>query len=254
MPDHFESSKQLLARAKEHVIDCERKIAAFFALKPHRSVIEADPNGTDKIHKITLTKSVPASVANAGADAVNCLRSVLDHAAYASAVASGKVKPRHTYFPFGPDADFNRSGKGGCKNVPPDVVTLMRAFKPYRTGNDLLWAINQASVANKHSLLTPVGIITKAMHIRKVEARGGKFMLHNPHWDGIKNEIVLATVSPDTKIHYDADLAFDVTFREVEFIAGQPAIGVLNAMTREVERILMAIETETRRLFPNAFV
>jgi hypothetical protein len=41
---------------------------------------------------------------------------------------------------------------------------------------------------------------------------------------------------------------FFIAFDALEFLGGQPAVSVLNAMASEVERILAAIEAECRRI------
>ena len=67
-------------------------------------------------------------------------------------------------------------------------------------------------------------------------------------WDTEKNEIVIARKTPDTKLEYNAQIAFHVSFGKVEAVAGKPVIGFLNAAAGEVERIVMALEAESRRI------
>jgi hypothetical protein len=68
-------------------------------------------------------------------------------------------------------------------------------------------------------------------------------------------EIIFAFGSPEIGPDYDVHLTFDIAFGEssIDVISGQPAIAVLDDMIRIVESILLAIEAETRRIFPGAF-
>ena len=49
---------------------------------------------------------------------------------------------KHVHFPFADrHYELERVIKGRCKNVPPEIIHLIQTFKPYRNGNDLLWAL-----------------------------------------------------------------------------------------------------------------
>jgi hypothetical protein len=63
-----------------------------------------------------------------------------------------------------------------------------------------------------------------------------------------KNEIIFAITGPSADLEYHVDLAFFIAFGPVEGVAGQPVLDVLDAMASEVERIVLAIEAEMRRL------
>jgi hypothetical protein len=87
------------------------------------------------------------------------MRDVLDLAGYGLAVASGAVDPQHTNFPFAPNAvKFEEQVRGRCKDLPDDIVMLFRSLKPYKGGNDLLWALNCMAVTDKHKLLIPIAV------------------------------------------------------------------------------------------------
>ena len=144
MADPFESSKLKIARAREHVQDLERRISGFVKNNPYKSVVEADSKSIDKIiHKIKFVKSLPPILTVVVGEAANSLREALDNAGYAVAVASGRIKPRHCAFPFaGSLTEFETNALGRCKDIPQEIVALFARFKPYKGGNDLLWALN----------------------------------------------------------------------------------------------------------------
>jgi hypothetical protein len=244
----FNSSRRQIVRAEEHILDLAAKIKAFLETKPYARIVEPDSDGINQLHKVKLTKLVPLSFADIAADAVNNLRTALDHAGYTTALASGKVNARKAYFPFGIDAaDLENTIRSQCKDIPQDIITLMRSFQPYKGGNDLLWALNRMCGTNKHRMLAPIGVTVGGMHIRQMMISGSG-SIPCPIWDRTKHEIVFAIMGPHTKIEYDIELAFSVAFDEVEIVGGQPAIPVLNQMASIVEGIVTGIEAEARRL------
>jgi hypothetical protein len=165
MADPFESSRLKIARAKQHVKDLETGIQSFIGSEPYECVSEADPNDADRFHhKINLVKPLPKGLAVFAGEASNCLREALDNSGYALAAATGKPDSRSCAFPFsGSSADFERSARGRCKDLRDGIFALLRRFKPYKGGNDLLWALNGICNVNKHRMLVPVVIRLERM-------------------------------------------------------------------------------------------
>jgi hypothetical protein len=257
MPDYFKSPKQKLARANKHIEDLERELDTFFGANPWTHAVEIDANGIFMEHKIKLTREFPDVITDTLFDAVVNLRTALDQVGHSCAWAAGNAVNSGTYFPFGAtEADMeNTIMRGNCKNIPPDIVTLMRTFKPYRTTDrlPLLWAINKAASVDKHALLKPVGACLLGAHI------SGSLqpipLPNGPRWIAEKNEIIFARSRVDgPSMNYQFDLSPDVAFGEVDVVAGLPVLGFIHEMAHIVESILVAIEREMRRLFPNAFV
>jgi hypothetical protein len=251
MNDIFASSKICLSRAKEHIIELEKRIKTFFDAKPYTSVIETDPDGIQEIHKVKFTRHLPDNLSAVTADTVNNLLSALDQSWYAVAVASGAVKPGggKAYFPFADSvSEFESKIQRGCKNIPQDILALLRSFQPYKGGNDLLWALNRVCAANKHYMLAPTGVLTYIdfPHVKCIGT--GKADIIRPWWDRRTNEIVYFIRDLRNRIKYKINLSFDIAFDEVEIISGKSALAILKNMTAIVERILLAIEAETRRL------
>lgn len=237
-----------IARAKEHIRNLDRRVKRFFDSKPYANVIERDENGTQDLHKVKLTKSFPAGITSVAAEAIEGLRSALDQAAFATATFTGIKHPKSAYFPISrTESDLDAVIRGRCKNIPPDIVALFRSFNPYKGGNDLIWALNNACNTSKHGIVVPVGMAASEMHINhmKISGSGG---IPIPVWDRERNEIVFATTGHNTEFQYDLNISFFVAFGEVDGIGGQPAVPILNAIANEVNSIVFAIETEAKRI------
>jgi hypothetical protein len=77
----------------------------------------------------------------------------------------------------------------------------------------------------------------------------GYFRMPDPHfWDRAKNEMILIELGPGATYKYDFQFQFFIAFRDIEFVDGQPIITVLRQFGGTVERVMMAMEAETRRL------
>jgi hypothetical protein len=249
MVDPFESSKRKLVRAKQHIYDFESCFRTFKDEYPCIKISEPDVNCPENIvHKLRLTKPVPESLDLIAADVVNNLRTVLDQAIYGVSIASGHTIS-HAKFPFSGDVtEFERAVQGKAKYLPQEILALLRTFKSYKGGNDLLCALNDWCNTDKHALVSAVETCGVRTHTR-VQATGFMSTPTNPVWDRAKHEIELFTVSPHTeKFEYDFNIYIFVSFDQIEVIRGKEAITVLYAMAAEVERILMAIEAEAMRI------
>lgn len=249
MPDPFASPKRRLARAKQHIDAIKRGAEAFFADKPTAHVIERDPVTGFDIHKLRLVKSLPDEITDLIYEALQALRDTLDHTVYPVAIACHATRPDLIHFPIGNDvADFENLMRGRVKDFPPDILTLLRGFKPYKGGNgDPIWALNKIRRQGTHRLIVPMGFATPGIAVQHMEI-SGNVAIPGPRWDSINNEIVIARAGPGSRLHYNLNVGFFIAFGEVEGVAGQSAIPVLDAMAAEVGRIVLAIETESRRI------
>ena len=118
MADLFASPRLTILRAQHHIDDLNAKINQFVSIQPWSHRIENDSaNPGHELHKIVFERRLPPDLPNIVFDVANNLRAVLDQLGYASAVASGKVDPKSTQFPFGDDAAGldHVIGRGRCK-------------------------------------------------------------------------------------------------------------------------------------------
>jgi hypothetical protein len=74
----FESARLKLQRADYHISDLERQFAAFVAEKPHRFIVQSDPNTGSIGIRVRFVKEVPTALALVIGDAIHNLRASLD--------------------------------------------------------------------------------------------------------------------------------------------------------------------------------
>lgn len=248
MADPFESSRRKIAWAKKHIEDLTREVNAFLKEDPYEVFTEPHPSKAEHVvYKVRL-RPLPSALAEITGDAVNNLRSALDHAMYAVAVASGCDSPKNAYFPFSRTAaDFENNLRGRCKDVPKEIYPLLRAFKPYNGGNQLLFALNIVCTGDKHKILIPV--VSWAITTGVDLGGTGHFTMPNPPiWDSAKNEMELLTLGPGAKYKASFNFTTLIAFGESKSLGGAPAVTGLNQFVSEVESVLLAIEAESRRL------
>jgi hypothetical protein len=250
----FDSSRSKIARGKKHIKDLQEEIRTFELSALHCMTAESDPTNADALlHKVKLNP-VPRLLSDIASDAACNLRDALDHAVYAASQASGKVRPKNAAFPFsGSRAHFEQNGMGRCKDAPSEIKTLLYSFKPYKGGNNLLWALSVISNTNKHVVLVPMGVGASNRVVQATSVGRGHTVFDPPDWDAANSEIVLASSWSDSDFHCNVEVTFSVAFDEVEFVKGKPAFAVFEVFTHIVESIVSTIEAETRSLFPTAF-
>src|SRR6266851_6251359 len=243
MTDPFASPKRRLARAKEHIDDIEARAQSFSDSKPYARVIERNARGFEE-HKVKLTVDLPDRITDIAYEAIEALRSSLDQATYAIAVACNSQRPDLIHFPIADNAaDFENILNGRLKDFPPDILALFRAFQPHQSGNTLIWALNRIRRQSTHRLLIPVGTASAGIFIRHMTMTSPHPLdIPPPRWNSEKNEIIFAITGPGSDLQYDVDLAFFIAFGPVEGVAGQPVLATLDAMASEGERIILAME------------
>ena len=242
----LESSRRKVARAKEHIANLKVASRLFFDACPYTIVVEPDlREPKQEIHKLRLDGPLPDSFTNFTDDAVHNLRSALDNLGYALAVSSGRVDPKSTAFPFsGTALQLDNNIKGRCKDIPEEIYPLFRAYQPYKGGNDILWALNEVSITDKHKLLT----VALRSNLGNMSGVGVLSMPLDPTWDRIKKEIEIATCVVGYTVKYHAEISLFVAFDEIAIVSGEPVLKVLDYFVDIVEDILSRVGAEARRL------
>lgn len=245
MATPFASSKRKLARAKEHLANFEREVVIFCASDQHTPLKEPDPeNAQHEVHKIKF-REFPDALLTAADECIHHLRTCLDNSIYDCAATKLPPKWGEAVFPFSDSATTFESGLNGrCKGVPLEIRSLLRAFKPYKGGDDFLCALNALSNTDKHALL---GVKMNSL-LGNAHGTGVVQLFMEPVWDSVKHEIEIGTFRNDPNVECHIELFFTIAFDKVDVISGEPAPAVLGYGVTKVESILMAIEGESRRI------
>ena len=251
--DRFYSAKLRIARAKEHLNDLKATIDSFLAKKPYTRVVDLDADGINEIHKIKLTERFPFHWRLLATEIVEHLRASLDHATWTTGyLKSGDRNIQQVHFPFaGAAADLDNSMRRRSKNIPPEIQALLRGFQPYKGGNEDLYILNDLCNLSKHSLIAFVGCVAGSTEITGIgdavwDLDVGHY--NPPIWDRAKNEIPYAFAKRGARFDHDLNIRLYVSLDYRELTSTEPATTVLDAYCREAQRVVLAIEAESRRI------
>ncbi len=253
MSDPFSSARRKIARGKKHLDELKDAVKAFFVPGLYEKFSEPHPNNPgDVIYKVRLSRRLPDDFSEVAGDVLTNLRASLDHAVHAVAVANGCPSPNSAYFPFSKDAThFENNLKGRCADVPRSVWPLLRSFKPYAGGNEVLWTLNCTRGQDNHALLIP-GVTVVETAAVEFTSKGVKWtMPAEPVWDSVKNEMELFTITHGGSVGQfkgKFNLAFYVAFGDVEGIRGKNAMPLLDQFVDIADAIVNEIDAEARRL------
>lgn len=255
MTDIFHSARRRIARSRRHTESLELATRTFFGANPppFSYVQEPDPAGENLEHKIRFHEPFPDVFSDLLAEASDGLRSALDQACYAVAKVGREDEPRNTHFPFGRTSRDVRNSlnTGRSRDIPEGLRSVLQESHPHKDGNDLLWGLNRLRNANQHRVLMGVGIVPSSLHFARglTTGRGGGMAIRIPKWRPAEREIIYAKSPTGAEFEYGApEVGMYLTFDEAGILAGSSVVDTLGLWATEVERIVVAIETESRRL------
>lgn len=161
----FDGPRAKIRRAKKHLTELETELANLTTTKPIRFLqpeITYELNGNTSVIQPVQADPIPEDISTITGDVIHNLRSALDLTACDLVRIAGK-SAKGVHFPFCKDSSllekmikdkkFHRAGK--------KAVDLLISIRPYRNGNDDLWAIHELDLQDKHEALIPKQIATR---------------------------------------------------------------------------------------------
>jgi hypothetical protein len=253
MADPFDSPKSLINHTKEDFSDLVTICKTAFQNGGYAHIIDREPETGHKRYKIKFTGSIPSRARYVANNILINLRHALDQALVASIETITRTKAGRVYFPI---ANSPADLKGRLRNIPEALHPILTSFEPYPRGsgyvggNDFLCAVTKVVGPNKHQItLSPSLDMGPGFGIDTLRETGKVFKMNLPPvWDMANGEMILATVADDCDLHYDFKVAFQIAFGDAGPMFRQPVIPVLHKFTAIVERIILALEAETRRI------
>lgn len=124
-------------RAKKHILELEAEYTSYRKDRPYRIDFRTNPQTHSRIYYLADAKPIPKSFSPILGDALNNLRSCLDHAVYAM-VQVGQpdaVKPSAIYFPIaGSAAEYKSRFERTKAGLRQDAINAINAVAPYMGG------------------------------------------------------------------------------------------------------------------------
>jgi hypothetical protein len=241
--DPFESPRLLLAGAARH-IDAFR-----LRVEDLRKSDWKDLSGGVDDQGVIMVKTnveVPADMKQIVFDVTNNLRSALDHAVFASTLALTGEERNQTKFAFGDTpAELEGDSRRRCRDVPREISDFLLKFEAHREGNRDLWGLNKLRNTKSHRVLVPFGANVSMVGMGEPTAGTAVKYEWDPATGRFRAEMQRAEGVPVGAVIFAFRLEILIgtgAFR------GEPALGVFERMSSEVERVVSAIDAETTRL------
>jgi hypothetical protein len=243
----FLSARSKIERAKEHIVDLDRRIRLFVESEPYE--IRAKPHLVPQIQHTTLYISrvgeIPDSVPLVLGDALHNLRTALDHTACELVRANGGVPNEHTYFPICDPAQkltpaiFN----GKVKGMLSAAQVLIRDVQADRTGDRTLWHLHKLDIIDKHRLLLTASVGMKGWGVEEMTAHGYWFERGMTFSLMEGQEIVnIPTSTYNRQKNEDFKLKLEITFGETEVLEGEPILPAVKQMADLIEALVSKFE------------
>ena len=168
------------------------------------------------------------------------------------------LTPNWIYFPVADNAaKYEAKKRGKIEGAHQETFDAIDALKPYRGGNDLLWALYRLNNIEKHRLLLTVGSQAAGINLGQLMAShlGGAFpaqavaafesmsVFLNPADKGfpLKAGFELYIGAVDEKPNPKQQFRFNVALSEPGIIDGKPLLETVNDFTRLVEAIVTTL-------------
>jgi hypothetical protein len=235
MTANLNAPRAKLKWANDQIIILHAQLAIFFNRKPYRVIHEPNPNGRGAILKLQSVESLPSEIPIQVGAILAAQRESLDFLVTALAEKNGAKEPRDVCFPIA-DSKARFLEKGTQKKIAklaPEDRDIIGSVKPYKGGNDLLYALNWLCQKGKHRKPILIGGVANSVGI------GGTGIVRSIQILGFRDcletgaPVAIVDADPGIKLNF----SMDVAFREVAGAHLRPIIPTL----REFGRLTAAI-------------
>jgi hypothetical protein len=159
-------------RAKEHIIELDSAIRGFLDSKPYPFNTKRDANRR-LIYYVSSMKPIPKHFATITGDAIQNLRSALDHLTWQlflvgpQGTTTNRQVQRQVSFPIGCDAAGFASQLGTLRGIMrQDAITTLNGIQPYNGGKGhKLWVLHELNIIDKHRLFVTFGSFLKSANL-----------------------------------------------------------------------------------------
>jgi hypothetical protein len=255
--DSLEGPKLKIERAKSHIRDLVERDAEFFSGPdgpPY--IIRREPYDKDpaqECFKVKMIREIDAEFPIIIGEVIHNLRSALDHLTVILGELNCCANTRQIHFPVGRDkAHFELpETQKKIKALSPDAQSMIRGLKPYKGGNDLLWAMHECSLVDKHNSLISVAVSRQGGPVgslRLSTLQEGYNYISVPQWNAFDKEAIVLTFPKGATVESDDSLGIilSLSFREIDVIKGKSVIATLKQFVDLTKNIVSAFE---RRFF-----
>ena len=243
--ENFLGAKLKLKRTKTHLQELGNRIDDYFRSQPVKVVVEKDPNSPNYNWTLRVKHDVPLCFAAIIGDVIHNLRASLDLLA-TELVAKSGGNPKDVYFPFANDEDGldEMIKKRHIDRAGGKAIALIKSLKPYKGGNDLLRALHDLDIIDKHRSLIPVAHYAGIKYFQMVNASGPILTIKDLHCGPIRDGMILMSLPPanNMKVGQSFEPLIKLTLHREVIGNDDDLIQLLNSLVTMVEEIISMFE------------
>lgn len=246
MSDLFQHPRLKIERAKQHIDDLHTRAFTVAKSSPYSLRIENDrQTGQDfvvvEVHRVESSAGALALILG---DALHNLKAALDITVNEVVFRRLHRYDEYTRFPFRKTRnELVTAINGGVIHQASKAVCdfIVEVIKPYKGGNDALWALHDLNILDKHRLLLPVLGIDVVHGIRIADDRGDQDVI-DPWVIAGKRSARYQLGRSNCKITNEGQPSFLILFDNGVPRQGEPVIPSLIQFTDMVSGIIEDIE------------
>ncbi|MBK5215640.1 MAG: hypothetical protein JJE53_02445 [Candidatus Pacebacteria bacterium] len=256
------TSRTKLKRAEDKLKELQDWVNKYFAAIPYKVAVRINSDRRPEYY-IADVIDVPLEIVLLAGEAIQNLRSALDHLAYNAFKFNSNNQTKegiNIYFPIEDSQEkYIQQKTRKTEGIPSEVIDKFDSFKPYKEGNITLWKLNKLNNIDKHRLLIAVGssfgslniaptiwetmrsvVPEKMPQIEKILP--ALFILPADKLLPLKKDDVLFLDLPDKVPNSAIQFQFHIAFNESGVVEGDEITEVLKNMYEEVLRIYNEVE------------
>jgi hypothetical protein len=245
-----EAVRLKVGRAREHITDLDRRIHNFFAGPPNPYPIlkSIDAETGDTVFKLGSCAPVPRDFPLLIGDALQNLRTALDHLVWQLIISNGEVPDeRNSQFPMNKSADeYKASSPRKIKGVAPEVANMIDKLRPYGGGNEDLYGLHLLNNVDKHRLLLMCGAAHAGLTVQvQLSPTPTEFRIPIPvQWSyPLKDGDEIYRVPKDaTTLSTEPRFSFRIAFGDAEAMGSEPLLPPLAQLANYVDAVVMAFD------------
>jgi hypothetical protein len=239
-------ARMRLEWAKREISDLERAISLFFGRNPYRYIIDADTKPGRVLRRVVLTESIPNDWSRHVSRIAADLREPLDYATVAIGESFNAEKAHLLCLPIeDSEQAFEREmKKRKIERRCPQLAAFLRAAKPYKGPNDLIFGLHELCRTKKHRRLSVIGMAPMGLQMAFKGTVDGPVSLGAPVWEPAENGFIVLDAPNTSKFDSDIQFTFGVSLPELEGFERQPVTVVFMQMANAVQNILAEFERQ----------
>lgn len=240
----FGGSKLKVKRANQHIDELQSILTAFLKTDFYNINVEKNVEDGQYELKFKVTQEFPREIPLVIGDVVHNLRSSLDLMTSEIVIKAGSTPDSYTKFPFYETRQelVGAINGGKIETAPKTIIDLIvDTIKPYKGGNDPLYALHNLDIVDKHVLLIPTVSVIALLNASAEDEGHNVFQFAQIT---VRESGKLNLVSSSHKINITdyGQPAFGVFFDKGQVFEGQPVIPTLHQLSQLVFGIIDAIE------------